>query len=196
MQKQMTYAQRKAIEARYKSVIRSMCLAADEQSGIYMFYRINENGVRENYIGKATTLIDRLCSHLMGYKQHIDLSIKAHGLADYNHPYGYHIMILCKCKASELDEKERYYILKALNDGWSMKNVESGGTLGKTNINEKKPARGYKDGLKQGYENARREVAHLFDLHLNAVTKQNKPSKNAVKALEKFDNFLKAKKEK
>ena len=69
-----------------------------------------------------------------------------------------------------------------------MRNVESGGTTGKTDIADRRPARGYFDGKEQGYLMARREVAHWFSLHLNVSMK--KPTKNAEKALEKFQEFI------
>jgi hypothetical protein len=42
--------------------------------------------------------------------------------------------------------------------------------------------------LAQGYLNARREVAHWFSLHLAVSMK--KPTKNAEKALAKFQEFI------
>ncbi len=68
--------------------------------------------------------------------------------------------------------------------------LESGGTIGKTDINERKPARGYHDGVAQGRKAVIREIAHLFDLHLKAACKSDKPSKNAEKALDKFYQII------
>lgn len=68
--------------------------------------------------------------------------------------------------------------------------VESGGTTGKTDINERKPARSYRDGVKQGERNVIKKVAHLFDKHLKAVYKADKPSKNAEKAMAKFNEII------
>ena len=53
-----------------------------------------------------------------------------------------------------------------------------------------KPAKGYRDGLKQGYANASKEVAHLFDKHLKVSIKSDKPNKIQEKALQKFEDFL------
>ena len=69
-----------------------------------------------------------------------------------------------------------------------MRNVESGGTNGKTDIADRSPSKTYRDGLSQGYLNARREVAHWFSLHLDVSMK--KPTKNAEKALTKFQEFI------
>jgi hypothetical protein len=69
-----------------------------------------------------------------------------------------------------------------------MRNVESGGTNGKTDIADRRPSKTYRDGLAQGYTNARREVAHWFSLHLAVSMK--KPTKNAEKAYNKFLEFI------
>ncbi len=55
---------------------------------------------------------------------------------------------------------------------------------------DNRPAKGYHDGLQQGYENARKEIVHLFNLHLSAVIKANKPNKTQEKALLKFYDFI------
>lgn len=57
-------------------------------------------------------------------------------------------------------------------------------------INEYRPQKGYRDGLNQGYKNASREVANLFEKHLNYSKKSDKPNKNQDRAAEKFENFL------
>ena len=69
-----------------------------------------------------------------------------------------------------------------------MRNVESGGTNGKTDIADRRPAKTYREGLEQGYLNARREVSRWFNLHLAVSMK--KPTKNAEKALAKFEKFI------
>ena len=68
--------------------------------------------------------------------------------------------------------------------------MESGGSEGKTDIGQRKPSRGYYDGLAQGYKNAQKEVAHLFNLHLDCTTKNQPPTKLQEKAILKFKDFL------
>ena len=68
--------------------------------------------------------------------------------------------------------------------------MESGGSEGKTDIGERKPSRGYYDGLEQGYKNAQKEVSHLFNLHLDYTTKKQPPTVNQQKAYQKFKDFL------
>ena len=92
---------------------------------------------------------------------------------------------------SELDEKEQFYIRKYANAGYQLRNVESGGNAGKGLINEKKPAKGYYDGLEQGKKNAQKFVANLFEKHLDFVPKKQPPTKLQEKAMQKFQDFLK-----
>lgn len=182
-----------AIQKQNEETIKTLCPEAKHTSGIYVLYRIDENGFRFAYVGLATkSLLTRLAQHLDGYKQHIDLSIRKHGLYDEKkNPYGYKIDILCFCIESECNEKEQYYIKQWADAGWQMRNVTGGSQgQGKFNINENKPSRGYHDGLKQGYENARREVAHWFELHLDYAIRGN-PTLNKQKAYDRFTKFIK-----
>ena len=92
---------------------------------------------------------------------------------------------------SQLDEKEQYYIKMYANKGYQLRNKTAGGQgEGKSQIDEYRPTKGYRDGLKQGYKNASREVANLFEKHLNFSKKSEKPNKNQDKALQKFEDFL------
>lgn len=180
-----------AIKEKNKKRILEICPQASDQSGIYCFYRIDENGFKHCYVGKATkSLLSRCADHLQGYNQHIDRSIKKYGLYKGENPYGYKLKIVCFCPADECDEKERYYIKKCADSGWQLKNVETGGNLGKTDLNERKPAKTYMQGLAQGYKNAQKEIKHLFDLHLDVTTKKMPPTKLQEKALQKFKDFM------
>jgi hypothetical protein len=92
---------------------------------------------------------------------------------------------------SELDEKEQYFIKRYANAGWQMRNATSGSQgVGKKGLDNARPTRTYYDGLAQGYKNAQKEVAHLFNLHLDYKSKSDKPNKNQQKALQKFKDFL------
>ena len=73
-----------------------------------------------------------------------------------------------------------------------MRNITSGGQgAGKVDINERRPSKGYRDGLAQGYKNAQKEIANLFEKHLDFAPKKNPPTKLQLKAIEKFKEFLK-----
>lgn len=188
--KQIDY--KKVFSTKYKneSIIRKMCPKATHKSGIYVFYR-QENGFKYAYVGLATkSVLSRLAEHLSGFDQHIDKSIRKHKLYSTNNQTGYKIDILCYCTPEECNEKEQYYIKKWANAGWQMRNKTSGSQgEGKAGIADNKESKGYRDGLKQGYNNARKEVAHWFDLHLDCTIK-GKSTKNKEKALEKFKNFI------
>ena len=182
----MNFAQIKAIEKKNKERILKVCPYADEQSGIYVFSRVDENGIKHAYIGQAIHLLSRLASHLSGY-QYIDLSIKKHGFYSSENTTGYQISTSLY-KESELDEKERYWILHFAQLGYQLKNKTSGGQgVGKTGIAENKPSKGYYDGIKQGYKKAQKEVAMMFKY---LTIDCDKEKKRSVSALEKFKEFL------
>ena len=188
------YAKKRDCEKRIKAV----CPEADHESGIYCFFRVSEDGFKFAYVGLATkSLLTRLGEHLLGY-QHIDLSIRKHGLYDAEkNPYGYKISILCRCSPEECNEKEQYYIKAMANMGWQLKNSTSGSQgVGKKGLDNQRPARGYHDGLKQGEKNAKRFVADLFEKHLDFVPKKQPPTKLQLRAMEKFKEFIECETEK
>ena len=184
----MNYKQIYAIKKANEERILKVCPNCPNTSGIYFFLR-EENGFRFGYIGKAKRLLERLGSHLSGRTQHIDRSLLVHGLWSEENQSGYRVHFL-EYPEEKLNEMEQFYIKKYANAGYQLRNVESGGAEGKTDIGERKPSRGYYDGLEQGYKNAQKEVAHLFNLHLDYKTKSDKPNKNQQKALQKFKDFL------
>lgn len=186
----MNYRQLYAIKKKNKERILKVCPNCPERSGIYFLLR-EEDGFKYAYIGKAKILLSRLADHLQGYTQHIDRSLKKHGLWSEENPTGWTINFL-EFPESELNEKEQYYIQKYANAGYQLRNVESGGNLGKTDIGERKPAKKYFDGVEQGKKNAQKFVANLFDKHLDYAPKKNPPTKLQEKAMKKFKDFLEA----
>lgn len=179
----------KAIEASNKKRILEVNSELNENSGIYFLTRTDENDIKYAYIGQAKHILTRLSQHLVGY-QHIDLSLKNHGLYSNKNIYGWKIGFL-NFKESELDEKEKYYIKSYAQYGYQLRNKTAGSQgVGNTQINEYRPVKGYRDGIKQGYINASREISNLFEKHLNYSTKSVNPNKNQIKAVEKFNDFL------
>lgn len=179
----------KAIEAANKKRLLDINYQLNDASGIYILTRIDEEGFRYAYIGQAKHILTRLAQHLVGY-QHIDLSIRKHGLNDSNHPYGWKIGFI-NFPGSELDAKEQHYIKVYADSGYQLRNKTSGSQgKGKTQIDEYRPAKGYRDGIEAGYRKASKEVANLFEKHLNYSKKSDKPNKNQDKAIEKFEIFL------
>ena len=159
----------------------------DSKSGIYFLTR-NEPQI---YIGQARHLDERLASHLSGYEQHIDRSLKAHGLYSEDNPYGYKVNFLHYPK-SKLDEMEQYYIQLYAEKGWALKNKTAGSQgVGKVKTADFKPAKGYMDGLKQGRKNLAKELSHIIDKHLTVQLREDKQNnKVSQKALEKFNRLL------
>ena len=156
------YAKKQASQERIKKLMPSM----ENRSGIYIFYREDESGIKYAYVGQAKHLVERCAEHLLGY-QHIDLSIKKHGLYDEKeNPFGYKLGCVY-CDESLLDMYERSWINKMAKEGFQLRNATLGGQdEGKVVIDSKAP-KGYRDGLKQGYENARKECFELFTKYLS-----------------------------
>ena len=178
------YAIKKANEER----ILKVCPNCPNTSGIYFLLR-EENGFKYAYIGQAIRLRERLTSHLSGY-QHIDLSIKKHGLWSEENPTGYKVHFL-EFAENLLDEMEQKYIRQYANAGYQMRNATSGSQgVGKKGLDNQKQPRTYYEGLNNGYERARKEIAHLFNLHLDYTTKNQPPTKLQEKAILKFKDFL------
>lgn len=184
-----SYKQVIAIESKNKKRLLEVNNSLNEKSGIYFLTRMDEDGIRYAYIGQAKHILTRLAQHLVGY-QHIDLSLKKHGLYSSSNPYGWKVGFL-NFPEKELDEKEQHYIKTYATNGYQLRNKTSGSQgEGKRKIDEYRPAKGYRDGLEQGYKNASKEVSHLFELHLNFSTKNEIPNSNQLKAITKFQDFL------
>lgn len=183
----VNYRQIYAIEKANKERILQVCPECPDRSGIYFLLR-EENGFRWAYIGQAKRLLSRLAGHLRGY-QHIDLSLKKHGLWSEENPTGWRVHFL-EFPETDLDQMEQRYIKAYANKGYQLRNHESGGHEGKVALEGRKGSRGYYDGLAQGHKNAQKMIAHLFDKHLVVSTKKNPPTVNQQKALDKFMNFI------
>ena len=92
---------------------------------------------------------------------------------------------------TDLDEKEQYYIKKYALGGYQLRNKTSGSQgKGKRQIDDYKPRKTYREGVEQGMKKASKDVARLFEKHLNVSTKSQPPSINQIKALDKFEQFL------
>ena len=175
-----------AIMQKNKQRILKVCPDATEESGIYVMTR-EENGFKYAYVGQAKHLLLRLAQHLSGY-QHIDLSIKKHGLYSANKQTGWKIMCI-EFPLSQLDDMEQRYIKQCARAGYQLRNKTSGGQgEGKFAIDETE-RKGYRKGVEYGYNKARKEVKHWFDLHLNYAVKKE-GNKVQEKAKKKFEEFM------
>lgn len=185
------YRQVKAIEEKNKKRLLSVNPDLDEKSGIYFLTRTDENNIRYAYIGQAKHILTRLAQHLVGY-QHIDISLKKHGLYSTDNVHGWKVGFL-HYPLDQLDEKEQYYIQQYAISGYQLRNKTSGSQgEGKKQIDEYRPAKGYHDGIAQGKKNLAKELAHIIDKHLIVSLKPGKQNnKVSIKALEKFNELLK-----
>lgn len=180
----------KAIEAKNKERLLSINPCLDERSGIYFLTRTDENGIKYAYIGQAKHILTRLAQHLVGY-QHIDLSLKKHGLLSADNPYGWKVGYLYFSE-DLLDEKERHYIKMYASEGYQLRNKTSGSQgEGKRQIDEYRPQKGYYDGLRQGKINLAKEISHIIEKHLSvSIREDKKNNKVSQKSFEKFQELL------
>ena len=181
----------KAIEQKNRKRLLEVNESLDEGSGIYFLTRTDENGIKYAYIGQAKHILTRLAQHLVGY-QHIDLSLKSHGLYSVDNIYGWKIGFL-HFPLEKLDEKEQYYIKQYAVNGYQLRNKTGGGQgKGKEKIDEYRPTKGYYDGLKQGRKNLARELSGIIEKHLVISLKSEKQgNKVSQKQYEKFMDLLK-----
>ena len=162
----------------------------DNQSGIYILTR-EEGGFKYAYIGQAKHILKRMQSHLTGY-QHIDLSLKKHGLYDQaKNPCGWKIGFIHYAE-SQLDDQEQHWIKEYANAGYQLRNKTSGSQgEGKAQIDEYKPARGYRDGIKQGRRNLAKELTSIIEKHLIVAIKPEKVNNKVSQGqYEKFWDLL------
>lgn len=183
-------AKAKSIEKKNRERILAVNPHVDEKSGIYFLTRTDEDGFRYAYIGQAVNLLSRLAGHLKGY-QHIDLSIKSHGLYSTDNIYGWKIGFM-HYPAEELDKWEQYWIKKYADGGYQLRNKTSGSQgEGKKQIADYKPPKGYRDGIQQGRINLARELANIADKHLVISLKPEKQNNSiSQKQFAKFMELL------
>jgi hypothetical protein len=183
----MDYRQIKAIEKANKEKWVKHFGHIPDESGIYMLTR-EEDGFKYAYVGQAKHILTRLAQHLSGW-QHIDKSLKSHGLCSNDNPHGWSLFFV-PYDEEDLDVQEQKYIRIYASEGYQLRNKTAGGQgQGKFEIAETKPRKTYQDGLKQGYSNARRDVKKLFEKNLTYDVKGNS-NKLKERAKEKFKEFL------
>ena len=184
-------AKAKAIEKSNKQRLLKVNPRLDDESGIYFLTRTDEDNISYFYIGQAVHILTRLAQHLVGY-QHIDLSIKKRGLYSADNPYGWKVNFMHYPK-SELDKWEQYWILEYTKRGYQCRYNKTGGGQGegKEKINEFRPAKGYRDGIKQGKINLARELSSIAEKHLKIEIREDKKNnKVSQKQFEKFKELM------
>lgn len=189
-------ARAKAIEQENKKRLLKLNSKLNDKSGIYFLLREDENGFKYAYIGQAVHILSRLASHLVGYEQHIDLSLRKHKLYnESDNPYGWRVEFL-NFPESQLDEKEKYYIKLYADKGYQLRNVSLGGqgeNRASGSIGERKAPKGYMQGIQQGKKNLARELSSIAEKHLTIELRADKANnKVSQKQYEKFMDLLKA----
>lgn len=188
--KQVNYAQLFTIQDKIESQIRQVCPTINHRSGIYFYTRVDiaDPTKKACYIGKSVDILSRCISHQQGWKQRIDQSIRKRGYYSDKNLGGWKLNFL-NFPVDQLDEKEAFYIDMYKNANYEMYNVESGGTTGKTLINERKPSKTYRDGIVQGQKSTKAKVQTYFTKYLDYSVKL--PStKIKEKKFAEFKQFL------
>lgn len=187
-------ARAKAIEQENRKRLLKLNPKLNDRSGIYFLLREDENGFKFAYVGQAKSVLQRLASHLVGYEQHIDLSLRKHKLYSEDNPYGWRVEFL-NFPESQLDEKEKYYIKLYADNGYQLRNVSIGGQGGNRDsgsIGDRKAPKGYLQGIQQGRKNLARELSNIAEKHLKIELREDKANnKVSQKQYEKFMDLLK-----
>lgn len=184
----------KAIEKQNKERLLKVNPKLNERSGIYFLLRTDENGFRFAYIGQAVKILTRLASHMTGYEQHIDLSLRKHKLYDeQKNPHGWRVEFL-NFPECELDEREKYYIKLYADKGYQLRNVSLGGqgeNRARGSIGERKAPKGYMQGIQQGKKVLARELSNIAEKHLKIEIRDDKKNnKVSQKQFEKFKELM------
>lgn len=182
--------QRYAIDKKNEQRLLKLNPNLDDGSGIYFLTR-EENGIKYGYVGQAVKILNRMVSHLSGY-QHIDLSLKKHGLYDVSkNPCGWKLGFL-HYPESELDKWEQYWIREYANAGYQMRNKTTGSQgVGKAGMDNQKSPKGYRDGLAQGRKNLAKELKSILTKHLTVTIQAGKENnKVSQRMYEKFFALL------
>lgn len=184
------FRQIKAIEQKNKQRLLEVNPKLDDESGIYFLAREDEQGFRYAYVGQAVHILTRLAQHLVGY-QHIDLSLKKHGLYASDNPYGWKVNF-SYYPTDMLDEMEQKWIKQYADKGYQLRNKTSGSQgEGKSQIADYRPQKGYHDGLKQGRLNLARELSSIAEKHLKIEIREDKRNnKISQRQFEKFKELL------
>lgn len=159
----------------------------NNRSGIYILTRI-ENGIKYAYVGQAKWVLTRLAAHLQGYEQHIDKSLRKHGLYSKENQTGWNVNFF-NCDESLLDEMEQRYI-QIYAEGYQLLNKTIGGqSKGKKSMDCDTERKGYRKGVEYGRQKALKEIKVLFEKYLDAVVK-GKTNKIKERKLQEFKSLI------
>ena len=184
-------AKAKAIEKQNRERLLKVNPKLNDRSGIYFLLREDENGFNYAYIGQAKCLLQRLASHMVGFQQHIDLSLRKHKLYDSEkNPYGWRVEFL-NFPEDKLDEEEKKYIKMYADKGYQLRNVSLGGqgeNRASGQINDRKPTKTYRQGIEQGKRSLAKELSSIAEKHLKIEIRDDK--KNNKVSQKQFEKFM------
>lgn len=185
------YKQIYAIKASREKKIREVCPGIPDAPGIYIFYRIDEAGIRRSYCGQATVSLCERCAAHLGEYDHIALSLKKHGFYSEDNPYGWKLSYKTYPR-NELDEHEIATIKALADQGYQMYNVTAGGQgKGKLVTGDYKQPKTYREGIAQGRKNLAKELSDIIDKHLVVSIKPDKVNnKVSIRQYQKFKELL------
>lgn len=183
----MDYKQIFARKEEEKKKLLALNSQLDNQSGIYIFTRF-ENGFKFAYVGQALHLLDRLISHLQGYEQHIDRSLKKHKLWSKDNPNGWQIKFI-HCHQENLNAIEQQMILEYATSGYQMLNKTSGSQGEEKFAIVDNQRKGYLKGKQDGKIATLRQIKVYFDKYLDFVIK-GKETKIKARKLQEFRELL------
>lgn len=180
-----------AIEAKNKRILLSVNPKLNDNPGIYFLTREDENGFLFGYVGQAKHVLTRLAQHMVGYQQHIDLSLKKHKLYSKENPHGWKVNFL-NFPENELNEKEQFFIKQYAMSGYQMRNVQTGGkSAGRSTIGDARSTKGYRQGIQHGKRMLARELSDIAGKHLVISLKPEKQNnKTSQKMFEKFQSLM------
>ena len=166
----------------------------NDYPGIYFLLRKSEEGFKFAYIGQTRQgIISRLVSHLNGYEQHIDLSLRKHKLWSEKNPYGWRVEFI-NCSIDKLDDLEKKYIKQYADAGYQLRNSSLGGqgaNRASGEIGERKAPKGYRAGIQQGKKSLARDLSSIISKHLDVTLKPEKQNNSISKKQEqKFWEML------
>lgn len=162
-----------AVKAEYEKRIAEIAPGIPRASGIYVFYRTDEAGIRRAYCGQAVKLLDRCASHLAEY-DHIALSLKKHKFYNTDNPTGWKLKYKVY-PTDQLDEMEVAMIRRLADSGYQMYNVTAGSQgKGKQVTGQYKPPRTYSEGFQSGKRTLAKELSNIAEKHLTIAVRDDK----------------------
>ena len=184
------YKQIYAMKTERENRIKKICPNIPYSSGIYVFYRTDEAGIRRAYCGQAVNLCERCASHLAEY-DHIALSLKKHGFYKEDNSHGWKLQFKT-CPKNELDEREVATIKQFADAGFQMYNVTAGSQgAGKKVTGDYKPPKTYREGIQAGKKTLAKQLSDIISKHLTVRLKEEKQgNKVSQRQLEKFNELL------